>query len=27
MTENGEVLLPSTWFEERLKQCMYLQAN
>lgn len=21
--EDGEVLLPSTWFEERLKQCMY----
>lgn len=25
MGENGEVLLPSTWFEERLKQCMYNQ--
>lgn len=25
--ENGEVLLPSTWFEERLKQCMYLEAS
>lgn len=23
--ENGEVLLPSSWFEERLKQCMYNQ--
>ena len=24
---NGEVLLPSTWFEERLKQCKYHQAS